>query len=282
MKKMLLLGALCLGQSTVLFAQENKALSGSAQYRVKEGDVVQGQAKEYKTRLANTADQKVTIMLDAGNLKIEGYNGNELIIQTTARIEAPPERAKGLRSLYNSAVDNTGLGLAVTSENGGIRIENASRKTVPYTIRVPQKAAILYEQTNWGAGGVTVQNVDGDLEIRTKNGDINLLNVTGPVVANTTNGEVKVVYSTLNQSKPTAISTISGAIDVSLPAATKANFKLSSINGEMYTDFDLGLTKKDGLTRMGGGHVINGAANGGGVDLQLKTISSDIYIRKQK
>jgi hypothetical protein len=50
----------------------------------------------------------------------------------------------------------------------------------------------------------------------------------------------------------------------------------------MYTDFDLGLNKKDGMTRMGGGHSINGTTNGGGVDLQLKTISSDIYIRKQK
>lgn len=255
---MLLLGIGCLCQWTVLYAQE------------------------YKTKLANNRDQKLTIMIDATNLKIEGYNGNEVIIQTSAKLEPVPERAKGLRPLYNAAVDNTGIGLAVTAENGGLRIEKASRKNMPYTIRVPQKVAILYEQTNWGSGDVTVQNVEGDLEIRTKNGGISLLNVTGPVVANTTNGEVKIVYSTLNQSKPTAISTISGAIDVTMPATTKANLKLSSINGEMYTDFDLGLNKKEGLTRMGGGHVINGATNGGGVDLQLKTISSDIYIRKQK
>ncbi|WP_080240425.1 DUF4097 family beta strand repeat-containing protein [Spirosoma rigui] len=258
MRKMLLVGIGCLCQWTVLFAQE------------------------YKTKLVNNGDQKITIMLDATNLKIEGYNGNEVIVQTTAKMEPIPERAKGLRPLYNSAVDNTGLGLAVTPETGGIRIEKASRKNMPYTIRVPNKAAILYEQTNWGSGDVTVQNVEGDLEIRTKNGGISLLNVTGPVVANTTNGEVKIVYSTLNQSKPTAISTISGAIDVTLPATAKATLKLSSITGEMYTDFDLGLTKKDGLTRMGGGHAINGTTNGGGVDLQLKTISSDIFIRKQK
>ena len=258
MKKVLLLSVGCLCQLTVLHAQE------------------------YKTKLANNGDQKVTIMLDAGNLKIEGYNGNEVVIQTTGKLDAAPERAKGLRSLYNSAVDNTGIGLAVTSENGGVRIENASRRNLPYTIRIPQKAAVLYEQMNWNTAKVTVQNVEGDLEIRTKNGDISLLNVTGPVVANTTNGEVKVVYSTLNQSKPTAISTISGAIDVTLPASAKSNLKLSSISGEMYTDFDLGLNKKDGMTRMGGGHSINGTTNGGGVDLQLKTISSDICIRKQK
>lgn len=259
MKKMLLLGIICLSQLTVLYAQE------------------------YKTKLANSGDQKVTIMLNAANLKIEGYNGSELIIQTTAKIPAVPERAKGLRSLYNAAVDNTGIGLAVTSENGGIHIESASPRSLPYTIRIPQKVAILYEQTNWNVGHITVQNVEGDLELRTNNGSIYLMDVTGPVVANTTNGEVKVAYSALNQRKPTAISTINGAIDITLPATTKANFKLSNINGGIYTDFDLGgMTKKDGLTRIGNGYNTSGTANGGGVDLQLKTINSDIYIRKQK
>ncbi|MEZ0540007.1 DUF4097 family beta strand repeat-containing protein [Fibrella arboris] len=258
MKKVLLLGIACLSQITMLFAQE------------------------YRTKLANSGEQKVSIQLNAANLKIEGYNGNEVIIQTTAKIQPPPEQAKGLKPIYNSAVDNTGIGLSVTTENGGIRIESASRKNMPYTIRVPQKVAVLYEQINWNMGHITVQNVDGDLELRTNNGSIYLNDVTGPVVANTTNGEVKVTYSTLDQRKPTAITTINGSIDVTLPAATKATFKLSTINGEMYTDFDLGMTKKDGMTRMGGGHVINGTANGGGVDLQLKTINSDIYIRKQK
>ncbi len=258
MKKMLLLGIGCLSQLTVLYAQE------------------------YKTKLANTGDQKVTIMLNGANVKIEGYSGNELLIQTTAKLPVLPEQAKGLRPLYNTAVDNSGIGLAVTTESGGIRIESATPKSMPYTIRIPQKVAILFQQINWNMGHVTIQNTDGDLELRTNNGSIYLTDVTGPIVANTTNGEVKVVFSTLNQLKPTAITTINGSIDITLPATTKADFKLSNINGGIYTDFDMGVNKKDGMTRMGGGYNAHGTTNGGGVDLQLKTINSDIYIRKQK
>lgn len=258
MKKILLTGIVCLSQLPVLYAQE------------------------YKTKLANSSDQKVTIMLNGGNMKIEGYSGSELIIQTSAKLAPIPERAKGLRSLYNSAVDNTGIGLSVTPENGGIRIEKATRQEMPYTIRIPAKATVLYEQSNWTHSNVTVQSMESDLEIRTTNGNISLLDVTGPVVANTTNGEVKVVYSSLNQTKPTAISTINGDIDITMPTPTKATLKLSTINGEMYTDFDLNQPKKEGMTRMGGGHVINSTTNGGGVDLQLKTINSNIYVRKQK
>ncbi|GAB4031866.1 hypothetical protein GCM10028774_10810 [Spirosoma jeollabukense] len=239
-------------------------------------------AQEYKTKLANTKDRKVTIEMDAGDIKIEGHNGDEVIIQASG-YEAPPERAKGLKPIYNSAVDNSGIGLAVTTESGGLRIEKATRKPIKYTIRIPRKVALLFEQTNWQSSALSVSNMDGDLEVRTNNGSIDLNNVTGPIVANSTNGEIKVVYSALSQEKPTAISTINGPIDITMPASSKSNMKLRSIHGEMYTDFDLGVkSTKDGMSRVGGGNNIDGTTNGGGVEIQLKTINSNIYIRKQK
>jgi DUF4097 and DUF4098 domain-containing protein YvlB len=240
-------------------------------------------AQEYKTKLVNAKDRKVTIEMSAGDIKIEGHNSDEVIIQATSGFEVPTERAKGLKPLYYSAVDNSGIGLAVTPESGGLRIEKATRKAVKYTVRLPRKVAILFEQTNWQGAGITISNMDGDLEVRTNNAQIDLMNVTGPVVANTTSGEIKVVFSALSQEKPTAISTISGPIDITLPASSKANMQLRSISGEMYTDFDLGTkSTKDGMSKVGGGQNIEGTTNGGGVEMQLKTISSNIYIRKQK
>jgi len=241
-------------------------------------------AQEFKTKLANTKDRKVVIEMSGSDIKIEGHNSDEVVITASSGFEAPPERAKGLKPLYYSAVDNSGVGLSVTTENGVLKIEKASRKQVKYTVKLPRKVSVLYQETNWqGGSGISIKDMDGDLEIRTNTASINLVNVTGPVVANSTSGEVKVVYSTLNQEKPTAISTVSGAIDVSLPASAKSSLKLRSINGEMYTDFDLGTkSAKDGLSKVGGGRNIEGTTNGGGVEIQLNTISSDIFIRKQK
>ncbi|ADB39351.1 DUF4097 family beta strand repeat-containing protein [Spirosoma linguale] len=241
------------------------------------------QAQEYKTKLTNAKDRKITIEMDATSLKIEGHNSDDILIQASSGYEAPPERAKGLKPIYNTAVDNSGIGLAVTTENGGLKIEKATRKPIKYTMKLPRKVALLYQETNWQGSLISISNMDGDLEIKTNNASIDLTNVTGPVVANTINGEVKVVYSTLSQGKPTAISTINGPVDITLPANAKANLKLRSINGEMYTDFDLGVkTSKDGMSKVGGGHDIDGTTNGGGVEMQLKTITSNIYIRKQK
>lgn len=240
-------------------------------------------AQEYKTKLANAKDRKVTIELDAAQLKIEGHNSDEVIIQASSGYEAPPERAKGLKPIYNTAVDNSGIGLAVTQESGGLKIEKAARKQINYTIKLPRKVAILYQETNWHGSNITVSNMDGDLEIRTNNSSIDLNNVIGPVVANTINGEVNIVYSTLSQEKPTAISTINGLIDITLPSTAKASVKLRSIQGEMFTDFDLGLKNtKDGMAKVGGGRNTDGTINGGGVEMKLNTINSNIYIRKQK
>jgi hypothetical protein len=240
------------------------------------------QDREFKTKLANTKDKKVTIEMAGSHLKIEGYAGDEVIILSTSGSEVPPERAKGLKPLYNTGVDNTGIGLAVTSEAGGVKIEKVTRKDGKYTIRLPKNVALLFQETNWQSSKVSVTGMDGDLEIRTNGADINLSNVTGPIVANSTSGNVNAVFSGLNQSKPTAISSISGEIDITLPAATKSDMKLRSINGEIYTDFDLGVkSSKGGLSKIGGGSNIEGTTNGGGVEIQLNTISSNIYIRKK-
>ncbi|WP_128545184.1 DUF4097 family beta strand repeat-containing protein [Larkinella soli] len=245
------------------------------------GSVSAQETKEYKVKLGNNKDRKVSIQMDQSEIRIEGYDGDEVVVRG-AGFQEPPERAKGLKPLY-SPMDNTGIGLAVTQEGGNVKIEKANRKAVSYTIRVPRRVALLYEQINWQGGKIHITGMEGDLEVRTHNAAIELENVTGPIVANTTSGEVRVAYSALNQEKPSAISTVNGMIDVSLPASAKTNLRLRSIQGEMFTDFDLNLKGgRDGLSRVGGGQVISGTTNGGGVDIQLNTISSNIYIRKQK
>ncbi|QRR01126.1 DUF4097 family beta strand repeat-containing protein [Dyadobacter sandarakinus] len=243
---------------------------------------LQAQSLEYKTKLGNLKDKKVIIEMAASTIRIEGHNSDEMVIQASSGSPALPERAKGLKPLYQSGVDNTGIGLSVTPDAGGLRIEKVARKEIKYTLKLPKNVAVLYQEVNWQGGKITIADMDGDLEVKTNGSDIVLTNVTGPVVANSTSGSVDVVFSSLSQAKPTSISVISGEVDVTLPAATKADMKLRSINGEMYTDFDLGKkSPAGGLSKVGGGSNIEGTVNGGGVEFTLNTISSNIYIRKK-
>jgi len=81
---------------------------------------------------------------------------------------------------------------------------------------------------------------------------------------------------------------MSGEIDVTLPADTKANVKLRALRGEIWSDFDMKLTGSAPVTRnSGSGRMImmdrtmNGTINGGGVDATFYTINGKITIRKK-
>lgn len=232
------------------------------------------------THKIKTSAKKVVFSVDDTDLIIEGHNSAEVII-TTDDYEEPPERAKGLRPLYTTGQDNTGIGLEVKETGGVLQVSNASNESMEYVIKVPKGMNIQVEELSWQSGDVTIKNIDGEIELKCKGADIELENVSGPIVANTTSGDITVVFSKVNQNQPTSISNVSGFIDVTLPAATKANFMLKSVTGEVYTDLNLDLGEKKGLRRTGGGQALKGAFNGGGVEISLNTISDDIYLRKQ-
>ena len=238
-----------------------------------------GHAQEYRTKLSGK-DRKIVIDMQGSDVMVEGTDGSELVIKGDGFEEAP-KRAEGLRPIYNSAVDNTKIGLSVTQQDNTVRIVRASRKDANYLIRVPRNSSVQYNQTNWSGGDVAVRDINGDLEVNVKSGDIKLTNVAGPVVANTVSGDVQVRFAPLRQG-PSSISTVSGDVDVSLPANTKATLKLRSVSGEVYTDFDINLGKGQDDMRHVGGQVVDGSINGGGNPLSLKTVSGDIFVRKAK
>jgi hypothetical protein len=78
---------------------------------------------------------------------------------------------------------------------------------------------------------------------------------------------------------------------VSVPASTKANLKLRSDQGEIFTDFELKLLPENAMakiedTRKEGGRyrieinkALAGAINGGGPDFELRSFTGNIYVR---
>ncbi|MHC2992869.1 hypothetical protein OB13_15245 [Pontibacter sp. HJ8] len=237
----------------------------------------------YKAKLDNSKGSQVVLLMHNSDVKIVGHNSDEVIIEASG-YNAPPARAAGLKPLYNQAEDNTGMGLAVAKDKNTLTITKASRQDGSYTIRVPKNASVKYEESNWTGGDLSIADVGGEIELKLNNGDATLTNIAGPLVANTTSSDMVIKFSSLNQSKPSAISSVAGTVDIHLPANTKANFKLKSLQGEIYSDFDMNIARdtKSNLPRVSGGNNIEGKTNGGGVEVNLYTISGDMYIRKSK
>lgn len=236
-------------------------------------------AQEYRTPVSA---QKIRLVVHNCEISVEGYDGNELVVNARD-YEAPPKRAEGLRPLYSSGTDNSGLGLSVSEAGDELTIMKVGRSDANYEFKVPKGIALIVEEVNYSGDDMVFRNLSGDLEIRTTSSDVMLEGVTGPIVANSVSGDITVVFSEVNQQKPCSITVVSGDADITLPAQTPANLKLASVSGEVYTNFDISLKGGDeekGMKRLGMGRPIEGTINNGGVTLQVKAVSGNIFLRK--
>ena len=239
-------------------------------------------AQSHTAKFSNSSgEKKIRIIKSKGEIFIIAHNSSE-VIAATDDYKAPPERARGLRPLYNNAIDNTGMGLEINESGNVMTIKTASNKDMDFELKVPVNADIYIEETDWNGNGIRIKDVQGELEIEAKGSDVKIANAAGPVVASTVNGDIEVNFTSVNQDQPNSISCTNGFVDITIPTNTKADLKMKSINGEVYTDFDIDMEKsRDGMKRLNG-HNLSGTINGGGVGISLRAINSDIYLRKGK
>lgn len=73
--------------------------------------------------------------------------------------------------------------------------------------------------------------------------------------------------------------TISGYIDLAVAPQRKADLKLNTISGTMYSNFDFP-AEKGSLHKVGGHSIITQLNGGGGTPIDLETISGNIFLRK--
>lgn len=236
---------------------------------------------------------KLNVGLINGSIKIIAYEGKDVVIDAVAETEKKRDRAEARDNSAGMKRITAGNGLDISAEEKNNRItvnSNSWRMPVNVTIKVPQSEATLKLSTI-NNGDITVSNVSGELEVSNTNGPIHLNNISGSAVANTVNGAITVTFKSIDAKAAMAFSTLNGNLDVTFPATFKANVKLKSDMGEMFTDFDIDAdktqpksnrTNQNGMYRVNVENWVYGKINGGGPELMMKNMNGNIYIRKAK
>lgn len=226
----------------------------------------------------------VRIDLMNGKVSVRAYAGKELIVEVRGGSgrrrggDAPPGMHR---------IDGGGSGIAIEQENNRVHIGGGPFRNVEaIDVQVPRNTNLdIKAQT----GPVEVEGVSGELEIQALNGRVDLRNVSGAVVAHSLNGGINATVDQVTPNRPMSFSTLNGGIDVTLPAAIKANVKMKSENGEIFTDFDI-LTKptaaptperENGRFKIKFDRAFYGSINGGGPEFQFTTLNGRIFIRKK-
>lgn len=228
----------------------------------------------------NAAETWLVIDNLSAELRIEGSSGSEIKIESR-NYEGLPAKAEGLKPLSATGPENTGIGLSMKQEGNTISLSGAHSVAddADYRIYVPKNMKLKINYNSWQAGDVVIKGMAGEVEAKSQVGDLDFIDVTGPIVAHTLSSDLEVTFTSISSASPTSLSSTSGDIDITLPESTKGTFKMSTISGGVYTAFDFDFGEDAKISRIGGQNA-TGKLNGGGVEVSLKTISGDIYIRK--
>ncbi|MEO9872373.1 DUF4097 family beta strand repeat-containing protein [Ekhidna sp.] len=228
----------------------------------------------------NAAETWLVIDNLSSDLKIEGTSGSDIKIESK-NYRGLPDKAQGLKPLSASGPENTGIGLSMKQEGNTITLSGAHREAdnADYIMYLPKNLKLKVNYNSWQAGDVVIKGMAGEVEAKSQVGDLEFIDVTGPIVAHTLSSDLEVTFTSLSSTSPSSLSSTSGDIDVTLPESTKGTFKMATVSGGVYTAFDFDFGEDAKIRRIGGQNA-TGKLNGGGVEVSLKTVSGDIYVRK--
>ncbi len=219
-----------------------------------------------------------------GSVAVRGYNGKDAIIEGS-HVGERRRDSDGHGGMHR--IDQPG-GMDITENDNTITIHGDFMHSSNITVQVPVETSLKLKTVN--GGKISVEGVSGDVEADNTNGSVVVTDVSGSVVASSTNGKVTVSLTKVTPNKSMSFSSMNGTVDVTLPADTKANLRMRTDNGEIWSDFDVkvdgarpsqSIDTREGHHRIRIDKTIYGSINGGGPEIQLVTFNGSIFLRKK-
>lgn len=228
-----------------------------------------------------------------GSITVKGYDGKEVVVTGTRQQDSNHYHYKGDKRSKKGLkrISNNSLEFSATEYDNTVRVKSPVNITTDFEIQVPKNFSLKISTIN--NGDIYVENIRGVLDVSNKNGKVTLKNISGSVSADTLNDDLVVDFTKVAP-ESMAFSNLNGDIDVTFPKNFKANIRIKSDRGEVYTDFDL--KSKPEKAKVGvrgksddGGNVyrvkvekwITGTINGGGPEILFKNFHGDVIIRSK-
>jgi hypothetical protein len=257
-------------------------------------------SKEF-TVAGDASEATLFIYNISGFIKVEGYQGNKIILDVEKTISADDEKylETGKNEFKLGFDQRSDTVMAYISEPFDSRPHrnrkyNNDRKEIDYnynvdfTVKVP--AGINLHISTINNGKISVINVSGILHVSNVNGEISIKNAKGTTYAHTVNGDVSVTYLA-NPPEESSYYTINGDIRITYQPGLSADLQFKSMHGDLFTDFPqvelLPATVSKVREEEGEGLVYKLRAKTavrfgkGGLTFKFETLNGNVYIKKQ-
>ncbi|MEM7655851.1 MAG: hypothetical protein AAF399_06960 [Bacteroidota bacterium] len=250
-----------------------------------------------------------------GNLEIEGYDGDVVVLEVEKIISADDavDVKKGMEEVQLGKEDrNDTLEIFMdvpwqqkevqeVKKEGKLRIgkingwtrANGWHWNPPYDftlhfrLKVPRDMNLCVSTIN--RGQVNISGVRGDIAAENINGSIELSEVRNPSWAKTINGQVTVVYDQIPRQEA-SFATLNGDVRVEVPSGLEAQVMPFSRHGDVYTNLPEMAVKRiqqqrkeerDGETHYQLSNQTALVVRNGQFSLRMETMNGDIWIEER-
>lgn len=258
-KKALYVALVCLAASSSIFGQDFQ--------------------KSYQI----TAGGGISIRNISGDVTVTGYDGQTVLVAG-----------------YKEGRDREQVTIEeiLSGSDLSIRIRQPEhcncQASVRFEVRVPRASRYRFDSITSISGNVEVRDVTGEIDAKSVSGNVAVLNATGsveakstsgnvrvreikgPVNAKSVSGNVEVTILQLGEARDMDFASVSGNVDVRLPASLDAEVKMSTMSGSLKTDFPLTVEED----RFGTRRRASGRIGDGSHQLKLTSISGNVSLRR--
>ncbi len=142
---------------------------------------------------------------------------------------------------------------------------------VDFTVRVPAGIRFSGHTVN---GQLSADGLEADVKASTVNGDVGI-QTTGFAEASTVNGSITCSLGSSDFTDDLEFETVNGSITIEIPEGLNAEFRASTVNGSIDSDFPILVMGK--VTR----RSLRGRIGDGGPELRLSTVNGSIRIQRR-
>ena len=200
-----------------------------------------------------------------GGIRVEGWSRNEILVR--AKVTA--------RARTESAAERLAEEVEIrTSRTISADVPDTRRRewvSVSYQLFVPRRSNLSLETHN---GGITIENVAGDLSFDALNGGVKLADLAGDVRGQTTNGGLDIMLSgDAWEGDGLDVRTTNGGVDLWVPEDYSAELETSTVNGRVRVDFPV--TVRGRIDSR-----ISTTLGNGGKTIRVKTTNGGVRVRQ--
>jgi len=241
-------------------------------------------ADDFKMSYRIGAGGTISIRNVSGNVVVTGYDGDSITVLG---------RREGRDAELVDVEDRS------SSNSIDLRVRYPRNcncdASITFEVRVPSSVRYLFSNLSSASGDIVVKNVTGDLDAKSASGNVHVDGIRGDVdarsasgnvrvgdnegrvSAHSASGNVEVTITRLDASGDMEFESASGNVDVRLPASVDATVRMSTLSGDLDTDFAIDMRE----AKFGPGKTAEGQIGSGAHSLRLHSVSGNVTLRKQ-